>query len=76
MVDSVFLLWHVRELPDDADEVKLLGVYSSALKAEEARAGASTLPGFRDYLEGFSIDEYRIDEVKWSEGFLTPDGNP
>ena len=73
MKESIFILWHVVELPDDASEVKMLGAYSSAQKAADAKANALALPGFRDYPDGFTIDEYRIDEVKWAEGFITPD---
>jgi hypothetical protein len=31
------------------------------------------LPGFRDYPEGFHIDEYQLDQDQWREGFITAD---
>ena len=51
--------------------MKLLGVYSSASKAEQAKDKLKTQPGFADHPQGFHIDEYRIDQIKWSEGFVT-----
>jgi hypothetical protein len=65
-----FLLWHVRELPEDEEDEKLLGVFSNALKAEHARDKAMGLPGFSDHPDGFRISEYRIDETQWTEGFV------
>jgi hypothetical protein len=67
---TAFLLWHVRELPEDEEDVKLLGVFSNALKAEQARDKAMGLPGFSDHPDGFSINEYRIDDAQWIEGFV------
>lgn len=71
MTDTVFLLWHVREMPDQEEDAKLLGVYSSELKAEQARDDAKAQPGFCDYPDGFHISRYRVDERKWIEGFVT-----
>ena len=71
MLEAVFLLWHVHEFPDQEDDVKLLGVYSSEVKAEQARDNAKTQPGFCDYPDGFHIDRCRVDEPEWTEGFVT-----
>jgi homoserine kinase type II len=66
----VYLLWHVHDLENDADE-KVIGVYASQANAEAARERAKSLPGFRDYPDGFHIDGYELDEGQWREGFVT-----
>ena len=33
------------------------------------------LPGFRRYPDGFVIDEYQVDEDKWTEGFAKSIGD-
>ena len=80
---TVFVLQHVRVLPDDVEDLKLIGVYSSraeALKAVDRRRQHS---GFEDFPllvdpsikgsgpDGFHIDEYQLDLDYWSEGFVT-----
>jgi hypothetical protein len=66
----VFLLWHSYNL-DDKEEPKLLGVYSTRERVMERRESAALLPGFRDHPGGFIIDEYRVDQNAWTEGFIT-----
>jgi hypothetical protein len=52
--------------------VKLIGAYSSKEKADEAKRQAMLLPGFRDFPQGFSIDQYAVDgSNSWPEGFHT-----
>lgn len=67
---KVYLLWHAHDL-DEEKEVKLLGVYSSEAKAQEAKATASGLPGFREYPNGFEISGYTVDRDHWTDGFVT-----
>lgn len=55
--------------PLENESYKLLGVFSSQLTAEQAKDQYLTLPGFRDYPEGFSIIAYSLDESHWTEGF-------
>jgi len=59
------------------DDVKLIGTYSTRLKAESAIERASNLPGFRMHPESFVIDEYVIDKDEWTSGFVfeSPDGS-
>lgn len=45
---EVYLLWHVHEMPDGEDDVKLIGVYATAEDVEAARLRVLPLPGFRD----------------------------
>jgi hypothetical protein len=69
----VFILWHTHEDEDlpGSEDVKLLGVYSSYQKAEEALNASLILPGFKECPEGFSIVAYELDEREWTEGFIT-----
>ncbi len=68
---DVHLLWHVHKLPHGEEDDKLIGVYSSEEKAEQARVRAIAQPGFRDVPDGFIIDRYTVDEDDWTEGYVT-----
>ncbi len=69
----VHLLWHMRPLDEtDADETDdtLCGAFSSAAKAEAARQLVG-LPGFRDFPDDFLVDEILVDQVTWTDGFVS-----
>jgi hypothetical protein len=66
----VFVVQHQHDL-DGCDEVKFIGVYSTARRGRAAVARAKRLPGFRDHPEGFSVDPYEVDRSHWVEGFKT-----
>ena len=66
-MELAYLLQHERP---DAEDVKVIGVYSSQLEAEAAIKRLSKQPGFRDYLGGFTIDAYELDQDNWTEGFV------
>lgn len=65
---NIYILQHVRD-EDWADSLKMCGVFSTSQKAEEARDSLLFKPGFREYKDGFSISEYEIDRLWWSDGF-------
>lgn len=65
----VFVLEHVHVKDDGEEDVKLIGLYSSRARAEEAVVRLISMPGFRDTPEGFSIGEYPIDQDGWAEGY-------
>jgi hypothetical protein len=67
---KVYILQHVHKI-DDMEDVKLIGIYSTKKKAEDAKKRSKKMPGFKQNLKGFSIDEYVIDEDQWAEGFVT-----
>ena len=71
---SVFVLQHVHEREDGVEDVKFIGVYSSREKALAAMARLSRQPGFADAREGFHIDEYRVDQDHWAEGYVSVGG--
>ncbi len=73
---AVYLLWHTYELTNDSgthDEDKLIGVFSSKQKANEAISVLKDKDGFRDHpLSCFMTEKYEVDKISnWSEGFDT-----
>lgn len=78
---SVFVVHHLHISDDGAEDVKLIGVYESRPAAEEAVSRLASQPGFRDWPaiidilhddeeSGFYIDEFRVGEDHWAEGFV------
>ena len=74
-MEYVYILMHSHQCEDDieADDVKLLGVYSSESNAKAAIERYSKLEGFCKYpVDCFSIGRYKIDtDSNWSEGFVS-----
>ncbi|MEU2349524.1 hypothetical protein [Modestobacter sp. NPDC049651] len=78
---EVYLLWHMRPLEGQEDldpemdhvetDDKLCGVYSTRSLAESARSQLAVRPGFSRHPDDFLIDEYRVDQLQWAEGFVT-----
>lgn len=66
---SVFVLQHAHTKEDGDEDVKFIGVYSSREKAQAAVTRVGRQPGFSDKPDGFHIDEYRIDQDQWAEGY-------
>lgn len=74
---SVFVLHHsYDQAKTGEEEAKLIGVYSTREKTQEAIDRLSNQPGFEDFPDYFSIDEYEIDEDNWTEGFVTETHEP
>ena len=73
---TVYLLWHRHPFKNGPDDVKLIGVYESRLKAHEAQSRIAGQPGFRDYPEGFEISAYEVGQDHWTEGFVVVTGSP
>lgn len=71
---SVFVLQHVHAREDGDEDVKFIGVYSSRENAAEAATRLRRLPGFFNTQDGFHIDEYRIDQDHWVEGYVVTPG--
>lgn len=67
---TAFVVQHVHEF-DDREDVKLIGVYSSRQRADDAVARLRAAPGFRDAPNAFSVAEYEVDADHWVEGFAT-----
>lgn len=74
---TVFVLQHSSEMSGTGEqERKLIGVYSTKEKAEEAVNRLRRQPGFVDLPDCFYIDEYTLDEDHWDEGFTTEKYEP
>jgi hypothetical protein len=67
---SVFVLQHVHTREDGSEDVKFIGVYSSRQKADAAVARLGRQPGFSEAPEGFHVDEYRVDQDHWVQGYV------
>jgi hypothetical protein len=72
-MNSVFVVFHTHELSNGAEDVKMIGVFSSKERGESVISKLAKQSGFRDFPSGFSIDEYAIDTEHWQEGFGGPD---
>ncbi len=71
MNQYVYILWHTREIDEDTEDSKLLGVYSSWKKAQGKIEEYKLLPGFCEYPDGFLIDRCVLNKDEWTEGFIT-----
>jgi hypothetical protein len=67
---SVYILHHEYERWG-RDYPKLIGVYETREDAEAAILRLRDQPGFRDWPDGFTVDEYALGEDHWTEGFST-----
>lgn len=57
------------------DETKIIGIYSTEEKAQEAKEQFKIKKGFDRFPEDcFYIDEYKLDQDNWTDGFITWDG--
>jgi hypothetical protein len=72
-MNSVFVVLHAYETSNGVDSVKMIGVYSSRENSASAVSRLTKQPGFCDFPDGFSIDEYEINKDHWLEGFGGPD---
>ena len=67
--DSVFYLSH--EYSDgEYDCISDLGFYSSNEKASAALLKYKKDDEYKNYPDGFSVDNYKIDNTEWNEGFF------
>lgn len=72
-MDSIFLVWHTYSeggVDDEEINAKLLGAFSTRAKADERVARARDEAGFRDWPDGFVIDECELDDPQWVGGFV------
>ncbi|HQU45840.1 MAG TPA: hypothetical protein PK867_23700 [Pirellulales bacterium] len=68
---KVYLLQHVHCLEGGAEDVKMIGAYSSRENAEAAITRLRRRAGFSEATAGFHIDEYQVDKDQWVEGYST-----
>ena len=70
-VRCVYVVHHVHEFENGADDVKLIGVYSSSKKANLAVDYLKGKVGFSAYPEGFHVQKFELNKEQWTEGFVT-----
>jgi len=79
---SVFVVQHLHVHANGEQCVKMIGVYATRAAAEHAVGRLAAQRGFRDYPKiidplrdneesGFYIDQYKIGEDHWTEGYVT-----
>lgn len=71
MDKNIFLVSHVHVHEVGEEDIKIIGIYSSKLKAEEAIVRMKHKKGFKDAKEGFTIDKYLLNSDNWTEGYVT-----
>jgi hypothetical protein len=67
----VYVLQHTHSADGEAEDVKLIGVYSSRENAQAAITRLGLAPGFSEAPGGFLIDEYQVDKDQLVEGYAT-----
>ncbi len=70
-MQTVYVLQHVHTIDEDTEDIKMIGVYSTEVLAQSALTRVSSQPGFREAVDGFSIDAYPIDKDHWTEGYIS-----
>lgn len=69
-MQQVFILHHIHKLPASGVDVKVIGVYATKKDADEAIVRLTAQPGFREFPKEFTVDQYKIGEDHWTEGFI------
>ncbi len=72
-MDSVYILWHTRDLNGEDNE-KLIGVYRSEEDAKAAIERLKDKPGFKEAQDAFEVHKYLLNRTGWEEGFIHTDG--
>ena len=68
-MEVVYVLHHTHVLADGEEDIKLIGVFSTAESAQSAVDELRFQKGFRVDRAGFSVNKYLVDKVHWREGF-------
>ncbi|MFK0158846.1 hypothetical protein ACIQVK_43110 [Streptomyces sp. NPDC090493] len=70
---AVHALIHLHDFDDGSADFKLIGVFTSPDRAEQARAACAQLPGFRDFPDGFLVVLLQVDGARADRGSLPED---
>lgn len=57
---NVYMLFHSRDIGEDARATKIIGIYSSSKKADSTIAKYKNIAGFRDYPDDFYIHKFEV----------------
>ena len=56
-----YVIYHIHIFEDGNEDYKIIGIFSSYDKALEVKEKySSELPGFKDFPEGFCIEEFEV----------------
>ena len=66
---KVYLLHFVYEFEDGHENIILLGVFSSRIKAKEALLRLKSNYKIKPISKYFVIDENTVNRMRWEEGF-------
>ena len=66
-LNKIYILAHIHKFEDGHEEEKLIGSFFTKEKALEILDKYKHLPGFKDALEGFYIQEVEIDKLNEKE---------
>lgn len=67
---KIFVGQHVRKKDSDNENVKMIGVFTTQKAADASIRKLGIQLGFKEHLDGFSVDEYELDKTEWREGFV------
>ncbi len=67
-MSKVYLLEHTVDYK--CERMKFIVIFSSENGAKKAIEQLSSKQGFESTKNGFNIDEYELDKLNWSEGFV------
>ena len=67
-MSKVYLLEHTVD--NKPERMKIIGIFSSENDAKKAIEQLSNQQGFESTKDGFNIDEYELDKLNWTEGFV------
>lgn len=69
-IDLLYLIYFVEEFDDGHSDSKLLGVFSSQQKAENALKLIKQIPEMEFPQGEFEIYENKVDQLGWKQGFF------
>ena len=72
---NLYIAYYLTPAPLDEDagedDIKILGLYSTKERAEQAVRSASTQPGFVKGLGKFLVHPWPLDQKQWVDGLVT-----
>lgn len=70
MSNTVYVLEHVAEYENGREDIKRIGIFANLEDAQSAQNQVKDKSGFREFPDGFHIDELMVGFVSWKEGFV------
>lgn len=76
-MENVFIVQHVHLQPDDYEDIKIIGIYTTrefavaAVERVRGQPGFCNDPEIVDEGSGFHISRYTLNRDHWAEGYFT-----